>query len=53
MEIEDAICSSVEDQVCRKAIETALENLPGGTSMDIDDHWVDIKGIDNISVEVL
>ena len=51
--IDDALCSSVEEQVGRKAIEQEVGHIGSCGTLNIDDHWVDIEGVDDVTVEAL
>jgi len=51
-EIETALCPSEHEVLTGKAIEQKLECLLDDC-VDVDNHFVNIKGVDNISVEAL
>ena len=52
-DIPSAICLSEEQNLTKKALVVLLERLNAEQTLDIDDHFVDIKGIDHITVELL
>ena len=51
-EIETALCESDHEQLTAKAVEHKLDCLLDDC-VDVDDHFVNIKGVDNINVERL
>jgi len=51
-EIETALCPSEHEVLTEKALVKKLDCLLDDC-VDVDDHFVNIKGVDNISVEAL